>query len=99
MFFPTLHEAHVSTAPPCLHLWPFGFSPSADHTAVFCRILHGAACGLQHVHDSGKVHRDIKAGNIIVTVEADGSGTGKVADFGLTCGEESNIYPEQLSTV
>ena len=43
------------------------------------------------MHDSGKVHLDVKAANIIVTVEADGSGTGKVADFGLACGEESKI--------
>eukprot|EP00903_Cladosiphon_okamuranus_P014394 g13362.t1 len=56
-------------------------------------ILHDAACGLLHIHESGKVHGDIKAGNIIVTIDmADGSGTGKVADFGLTCdvGEETH---------
>ncbi|CAM9629298.1 unnamed protein product, partial [Hapterophycus canaliculatus] len=52
------------------------------------KILHDVACGLRYMHERGKVHRDIKAGNIIVTVnKEDGSATGKVADFGLTCDE------------
>ncbi|CAN0166673.1 unnamed protein product [Ectocarpus sp. 13 AM-2016] len=33
------------------------------------------------------VHRDIKAANIVVMVNEDGSASGKVADFGLTCCE------------
>ncbi|CAN0025650.1 unnamed protein product, partial [Hapterophycus canaliculatus] len=51
-----------------------------------CRILYDAACGLKHMHEKGQVHRDVKAGNIIVTVnKEDGRPTGKVADFGFTC--------------
>lgn len=62
--------------------------------------MHGAACGLLHIHESGKVHRDIKAGNIIVTVNKEsGSGTGKVADFGLTCGEEPNNRNTTIPTL
>src|SRR5262249_10300267 len=38
-----------------------------------------AALGLQHVHESGLVHRDIKPGNILL----DRSGTIKLLDMGL----------------
>ncbi|CAM9757327.1 unnamed protein product [Ectocarpus sp. 8 AP-2014] len=49
-------------------------------------ILYDAACGLAYIHDHGMIHRDIKAANIVVMVNEDGSASGKVADFGLTCG-------------
>ncbi|CAM9702311.1 unnamed protein product [Ectocarpus fasciculatus] len=48
-------------------------------------ILYDAACGLAHIHNEGMVHRDIKAANIVVVLNEDGSASGKVADFGLTC--------------
>ncbi len=41
-----------------------------------------AAQGLQHAHERGTVHRDIKPGNLILT-HADGRPTVKVLDFGL----------------
>ena len=42
------------------------------------------------MHGKGKVHRDIKAGNIIVVGEGDETTlTAKVADFGMTCGEKT----------
>ncbi|CAN0032316.1 unnamed protein product, partial [Laminaria digitata] len=53
------------------------------------RLLREAACGLTHMHQKGKVHRDIKAGNIVVVGgPAEKDLTAKVADLGLTCGEQ-----------
>jgi serine/threonine protein kinase len=44
-----------------------------------CHYIRQAAIGLQHAHESGLVHRDIKPGNLLV----DRGGTLKVLDMGL----------------
>ena len=42
------------------------------------------------MHAKRKVHRDVKAGNIVVVGGEDDTAplTAKVADFGMTCGEK-----------
>jgi hypothetical protein len=44
-----------------------------------CDYIRQAALGLQHAHERGMVHRDVKPGNLMLTPD----GTVKVVDFGL----------------
>jgi len=47
--------------------------------ATACEYARQAALGLQHAHENGLVHRDVKPGNLMV----DATGTVKVLDLGL----------------
>jgi serine/threonine protein kinase len=47
-----------------------------------CLFIHQAALGLQHAHEEGLVHRDIKPGNLILSRKGDRL-TVKILDFGL----------------
>lgn len=49
-----------------------------DYTRA-CHYIYGCAVGLQHAHEMGLVHRDIKPGNILV----DRAGVVKILDMGL----------------
>lgn len=44
-----------------------------------CEMIRQAALGLQHAHEKGLVHRDVKAGNLLL----DHAGNAKILDFGL----------------
>ena len=47
-----------------------------------CNFVYQAALGLQHAHEEGLVHRDIKPGNLMLSRKGD-KATVKVLDFGL----------------
>ncbi len=62
-----------------------GALPIADA----CNYIRQAATGLQHAHERGMVHRDIKPHNLMVTED----GTNKILDFGL-----ASLAPETISS-
>lgn len=47
------------------------------------------AWGLQHAHDQGLVHQDVKPANVLMTPD----GTAKVTDFGLAKGRAASASP------
>jgi hypothetical protein len=53
--------------------------------------MHDVLAGLQHSHERGVVHRDIKPGNIILTSDDLRSAEAKIADFGVARIENSSL--------
>ncbi|GMF17188.1 unnamed protein product [Phytophthora lilii] len=61
------------------------------------RILKQTLSALAYCHSMGQVHRDVKAENILLSENEDGSLTAKLADFGLS--EELQLANRRLQTM
>ncbi|MCA8954954.1 MAG: protein kinase [Planctomycetes bacterium] len=67
------------------------------------RLFQQVCAGTQHAHQKGVIHRDLKPGNILVTL-ASGSPSAKIIDFGLaravevSGGEKLTIQGQAIGT-
>jgi serine/threonine protein kinase len=63
-----------------------------------CEYIRQAAIGLQHAHERGLVHRDIKPGNLMVTRrDPNGPPVIKILDFGLARFESDSANAARLT--
>ncbi len=61
-------------------------------------LLEQIALGLQHAHDRGLVHRDLKTDNVVV-VESEGEELARVIDFGIAMFADAAPGPAKLTAV
>ncbi|KAI9144274.1 kinase-like domain-containing protein [Paraphysoderma sedebokerense] len=69
----------------CLDIMKTAFPEGLDEVSI-ATILKQALQGLDYLHKNGHIHRDVKAGNLLV----DDDGTVMLADFGVTASLESD---------
>ena len=68
-------------------------SSPQERLRLFCEICHA----VQHAHQKGIIHRDIKPGNVLVTLH-DGRPVPKVIDFGIAKAIDQRLTEKTLFT-
>jgi WD40 repeat protein len=66
--------------------------------ATACEFVRQAALGLQHAHELGMAHRDIKPGNLLVTRDSSGAPLIKILDLGLARFTSERTTDAELTT-
>ena len=62
------------------------------------RLLERVCAAVQHAHQRGVIHRDLKPGNILVTRLDDGSPQPKILDFGVARSTDGDIRTTTMRT-
>jgi hypothetical protein len=89
---PYLVMEHVEGRP--LHK---ALRPGRVEPAALERVAVDLLSGLEHVHEAGLVHRDLKPGNVLMPVNANGKGRLKLTDFGLASQSGCSEEPGRIS--
>ncbi|MEM7205272.1 MAG: bifunctional serine/threonine-protein kinase/formylglycine-generating enzyme family protein [Planctomycetota bacterium] len=64
----------------------------AQRIKLFCKVC----AGVQHAHNKGVIHRDLKPGNLLVT-DAQGEAAPKIIDFGLARATDAQLAGATLT--
>ena len=62
------------------------------------RLFIGVCEAIQHAHQKGIIHRDIKPGNVLVMVDDSGRPNPKVIDFGIAKATDVSVKEKTLQT-
>ncbi|CCE86510.1 Piso0_005005 [Millerozyma farinosa CBS 7064] len=57
--------------------------------------IYQILCGLKYIHSADVIHRDLKPGNILVTIQ----GTLKICDFGLARGVNPKYFKQKATPI